>query len=531
MDMTKITTDFNATESASTVQTRLSAMATFYGSAAAYSTWGDARADLNGYIPVAQAINNFELASGFIDKLNDYANVPSVHWDDAADTYKKKAAGTNVTSVHAGMKRCVLNADGSVNYYLDPTDSTQKEAGGAADLTGADGNVMVEIPKFWFHHELSGGKNQWRISPTALPGYTLHPAFVKAGVEVDHRYIGAYDACLKFSRSITAVADAGGGDITLTTSAQHPLYAGDSVTISGTTSYDGTYIVVTRASNTTFTVTAAFVATETGTAAGYVSGKNLDSMAANVQTGVDSLASVSGQYPLVALTRAQNRTIAANNGTGWHQLDFALWSAIQMLYLVEYGTFDSQSVLGDGNTGFASYPDISTAQTNSPHSIAGKSNALGNASTDATSGASSASRDTAFMAYRGIENLYGNSNTWCDGINVNEGGEGRVHVTNDYTNFADGTTSGFTLISSSFPTASGFIRNILNTGAYFLSSTNSGGSSSTFLTDQHFANANASRVVRAGGSAVADASGGAFCLFSTTDASIANRATGARLAF
>jgi hypothetical protein len=273
MDMTKITTDFNATESAATVRTRLTAMATFYGSAAAYSDWGDARADLNGYTPVAQAIADLELASAFIDKLNNFTNVPSVHWDDSADTYKKKASGTNVTTVHSAMKRCVLNADGSVNYYLDPTDSTQKEAGGAADLTGADGNVMVEIPKFWFHHELSGGKNQWRISPTAIAGYTLHPAFVKAGVEVDHRYIGAYDACLKFSRSITAVADAGGGNITLTTSAQHPLYAGDSVTISGTTSYDGTYTVVTRASNTTFTVTAAFVATETGTAAGYVSGQ------------------------------------------------------------------------------------------------------------------------------------------------------------------------------------------------------------------------------------------------------------------
>jgi len=35
---------------------------------------------------------------------------------------------------------------------------------------------------------------------------------------------------LNFERSITAVADAGGGDITVTTSAQHPLYAGDTVT-------------------------------------------------------------------------------------------------------------------------------------------------------------------------------------------------------------------------------------------------------------------------------------------------------------
>jgi hypothetical protein len=452
-------------------------------------------------------------------------------WDASVDTYTAATTATTVTNIHRGMRRCVLNMDGSVNYYLDPNDSTLKADGTAADLTGADGYVMVEIPRFWYRYSRVGDVITWEIADRAKPGFTIHPAFIKDGVEVAHRYMGAYDACLKFSRSVTAVADAGGGNITLTTSAQHPLYAGDSVTISGTTSYDGTYAVVARASDTTFTVTAAFVATETGTAAGYVSGKNIQDFSANHQSGVDSLASVSGQYPLVGLTRAQNRTLAANNGIGWHQLDFALWSAIQMLYLVEYGTFDSQSVLGEGNTGTPSpYPISSTAQTDSPHSVAGKSNALGNASTDATSGASSASRDTAFMAYRGIENLYGNCNTWCDGINVNEGGAGRVHVTNDYTKFADDTTSGYTLISSSFPTASGFIRNILNTGAYFLSSTNSGGSSSTFLTDEHTANSTASRVVLVGGTATQGAGGGAFTLVSNRGDNLGGaRTLGARL--
>jgi hypothetical protein len=482
------------------------------------------------------AKNGFEVQGSTARVLNGgvvFGGPPEtgfVSWNSVADTYNTASSGP-VPSIHGQMRRCVLNANGSVNYYLDAQNSTLKADGSPANLSGADGNVMVEIPRFWYRYLRLDNVIYWIISDRARPDFVVHPAFVKAGVEVDHRYISAYHACLKFSRSITAVADAGGGDITLTTSAQHPLYAGDSVTISGTTSYDGIYTVVTRASNTTFTVTAAFVATETGTAAGYVSGKNLDSMAANVRTGVDSLASVSGQYPLVGLTRAQNRTIAANNGTGWHQLDFALWSAIQMLYLVEYGTFDSQSVLGDGNTGLASYPISSTAQTDSPHSVAGKSNALGNASTDATSGASSASRDTAFMAYRGIENFFGNCNTWCDGINVNEGGAGRVHVTNDYTDFADGTTSGYTLISSSFPTASGFIRNILNTGAYFLSSTNSGGSSSTFLTDEHIANAFASRVVNVGGAATTGAFAGAFRLRSDPVAGIAGRSLGARLCF
>jgi hypothetical protein len=348
------------------------------------------------------------------------------------------------------MKRCVLNADGSVNYYLNPADSTLKAAGGAADLTGADGNVMVEIPKFYFRYTRVGDVNTWSLRTEPLSGYTLHPAFVKAGVEVDYRYIGAYDACY--------------------------LDATDST---------------------------------------YKSGLNLDDMTSNLDLANDKLASVSGIYPLVGVTRAECRSLAANVGTGWHQLDFALWSAVQMLYLVEYADFNSQANLGAGNTN-GSYFTSSADQNDSPHTIAGASNSLGNASTDATTGAGvSAKPGTSFMSYRGIENWYGNCWNWADGINVNVSATGNVHVTNDYRDFADGTASGHTLITSAFPTAPGFIRDLLNTGAYFLSSSNSGASSTTFITDQHFASASASRVVPVGGSASDGAAAGGFRLASS----------------
>lgn len=364
------------------------------------------------------------------------------------------------------MKRCVLNADGSVNYFLNPSDSTQKATGGAADLTGGDGNVMVQIPKFYFRHTLVGDVNTWKLRTEPLSGYTLHPAFVKAGVEVDHRYVSAYDACV----------------------------------------FDGS---------------------------SYIGGLNLDSNTSRVDvtpTTGDKLASVSGQYPMVGLTRAQFRTIAGNNGTGWHQLDFSLYSAIQMLYLVEYADFNTQANLGDGNTN-SSYLSSSADQDDSPHTIAGASNAFGNSATDGSQPSAGARPGTAFMSYRGIENWYGNCWNWADGINVNVDGTGNVHITNDYRDFADGTASGHELVTSAFPTSSGFIRNILNTGAYFLSSTNSGGSSTTFITDQHFASAAASRVVRVGGSADRDASAGGFCLRSSNGASSASRGIGARLCF
>lgn len=364
------------------------------------------------------------------------------------------------------MKRCVLNADGSVNYYLDPTDSTNKIDGSAAVLDGTDGNVMVEIPKFYFRHALVGTVNTWRIRTQPLAGYALHPAFIKAGIEVNHRYVSAYDACY--------------------------LDATDST---------------------------------------YKAGLNLDDMTSSLDLANDKLASVSGVYPLVGVTRAECRTLAANNGAGWHQLDFALYSAIQMLYLVEYANFNTQSILGAGNTN-GGYIASSADQNDSPHTIAGASNSLGNASTNTTTGAGvSAKPGTSFMSYRGIENWYGNCWNWADGINVNEGTAGNVHVTNDYEDFADATTTNYTLLSTALPTASGFIRNILNTGAYFLSSTNSGGSSTTFIADQHFASASASRVVPVGGSAGNGAAAGGFCLLSNNAASDADRGIGARLCF
>ena len=464
-----------------------------------------------------------------------YSVAAAFTWD--RDTSSPAATNTRtlppavLENIYNQMRGCVLNSDGSVNYYLSPTDWSQKASGGASVLTGADGNVMVEIPKFYYRQNRSGSLYTWEISHVSLPGFVVHPAFVKDGSEIATRYYSAYDACLKFERSITAVADAGGGDITVTTSVQHPLYAGDSVTISGTTSYNGTYTVVSRASTTTFTVTETFVATETGTAAGYVSGKNLDDMTANLQTGTDELASVKSQYPLVGVTRPECRLLAPNVGTGWRQLDFTLWSAVQMLYLIESQTFFSQNVLGAGNTN-GSYLTSSDDQNDSPHTIAGAGDAIGNGSTDTTSGAGvSAKPGTSFMKYRGIENLYGNAENWADGININVSSTGNVHITNDASDFADNTSTNMTLIATALETGVNFIRDLLPSEGVFLASNVTGGSSTTFITDRHAGSATSNRVARVGGNANYGAFAGVFGLDAYAASSVALRIFGARLSF
>jgi len=471
-----------------------------------------------------------ELAGGVNPSL-----IAQFTWDSStsspASSVSRAVPQLVLDNLYAQMRGCVLNADGTVNYYLNTSDWTEKADGTASDLTGGDGNVMIEIPKFWYRITRDGTETTWAIAVSPLSGFTLHPAFIKDGTEVDYRYYSAYDAALKFERSITAVADAGGGDITVTTSAQHPLYAGDEVTISGTTSYDDTYTVVSRPTGTTFTVTATFVATETGTATGYVSGKNLDDMTANIDSTNDELASVKGFYPLVGVTRAECRDLGDNPGTGWRQLDFTLWSAVQMLYVVEYQTFYSQDELGDGNTN-GSYVGSSTDQTQSPHTIAGAGDSWANGSTDGTQASAGAKPGTAYMKYRGIENLYGNCWNWVDGILINDVSTGNVYIGNDTSDWSDSDGTGMTLETSSLSTGSNYISNLVSDAdPYFLASAVSGASSSTYITDRHYGSSSSDRVVRVSGNAGTGATAGVFCLSSNLSSSVADRSSGARLVF
>jgi surface protein len=66
------------------------------------------------------------------------------------------------------------------------------------------------------------------------------------------------------SGSITAFADAGGGQVTVTTAAAHGYANNHVMRITGTTNYNGSY-VISNVTATSFRITAAFVATETGT--------------------------------------------------------------------------------------------------------------------------------------------------------------------------------------------------------------------------------------------------------------------------
>jgi hypothetical protein len=390
----------------------------------------------------------------------------NLKWAAPSDFYIENTGLSTVTTIHKKMKRCLLYANGTVNYYLDPNDSTKKADGSSATLTGGDGYVMVEIPKFYYSYARTNNVITWKISETQLDSsYVLHPAFTKNGAEVNHRYYSAYDACV-YDASLDS----------------------------------------------------------------YIAGLNLDNATSLVNTGEDKLASVSGIYPMVGLTRSEFRTLARNNGTGWEQADFWMVSAIQLLYLIEYGTFNSQAVLGNGNTG-GGYLDSSSSQSDSPHTIAGASNSIGNGSTNPTTGASSNNKPgTAFMTYRGIENFYGNCWNWVDGFNVLADYQAWIAATSNGSLYVDNVSTGLTNIGTLPSNSGNWVTDLLNHSGSFLPSVASGGSSSTFITDQFFI-ATGNRVALFGGNATDGLNAGGFCWALSLASSDRLRSFGARVIF
>lgn len=100
-----------------------------------------------------------------------------IEWDSTVSNPKPSRIGKmelhKTLPVQSLMRRCILADDGTVKYYLHANDSTKRDNGAAANLTGADGQYMVEIPEVYVRFETDGTKNRALISTTELPGFHL----------------------------------------------------------------------------------------------------------------------------------------------------------------------------------------------------------------------------------------------------------------------------------------------------------------------------------------------------------------------
>lgn len=114
--------------------------------------------------------------------------------------------------IQSRMRRCLLNDNGEVVTYLHATDSTKTDTGAAADLTGASGMVMVEIPEHYRKFEFDGTSILALVSEVPLPGFH----------KVRKVYRSAYEATVdrttastpKLASVVNTTANFRGGDNT-----------------------------------------------------------------------------------------------------------------------------------------------------------------------------------------------------------------------------------------------------------------------------------------------------------------------------
>ena len=458
-----------------------------------------------------------------------------VTWDESADTYVRTGSTAGQTcgvtladaflSVHRRLRRCLLNDDGTVNYYLCATDSTKKEDGITASvLTGADGQVMVEIPKFYYRYEYSGTSHTWEISPVPLTGFKVHEMFMSDTTEKDYVYIGAYEGVLYdtsqtayvggcYQTSVSAVFATSDDSITIATRTGWAtgLTVGQKLAVSGTTNNNGTVTVKAIKSATAITVDENLT---DETAATTVIQSILD---ATATTG-DKLSSVSGFLPMTGNasvgTRAHFRVFASNRGTGWTQEFADVMSGIQLLILTEYASFYTQSVLGYGIAavaGWAAYNDYN------PIAKTGNSNVKGHTTYNTATSAitTGAGAKDVYLNYRGIENPYGHMWKFIDGFNVNNN---IPYLCNNPTNFADDTASNYTRpvdildADVTMINANGYQNFLAKYGRAFLPTSVAAPADASHKITDYYYQVSGWRVALSGGDAAAGASVGAFVL-------------------
>lgn len=142
----------------------------------------------------------------------------------------------------------------------------------------------------------------------------------------------------------------------------------------------------------------------------------------------DMLSSIANAKPISgltqSLTRGNTRKLAQKRGAGWQQGYGQTAAATQLLFLVEYASFNMQEKIGVGAT--QKTDDGATSMTE----ITGATSNLGNAT-----GSVNNSNGVNIVTYRGEENFYGNIWWFVDGMNINAKGIHELYVTDH--DFAD----------------------------------------------------------------------------------------------
>jgi hypothetical protein len=396
--------------------------------------------------------------------------------------------------IQSRMRRCLLNDNGTVNYYLHANDSTLRDTGAAADLSGASGQVMVEIPEHWRKFEFEGTK--WRVflSEFQLPGFHFVPKAYRSAYEaaIDRTVTGAP----KLASVVNTSAFFRGGNNTDTWDSETRILLGRPGTQTSLTSFR-TY------------------ARRRGTAGKNGAGWNCDLY--DIQKTCYWLYVV--EYANLNCQAAYNAQPDANGyrqgglGAGVTTLNGTLWS-----------------------TWNAYNPFVPCGYTNSLGNRTGVVDFVMPAEYGAT-------LTVQVPSYRGLENPFGHTWSWTDGCKcrisatVDNGGTGlsEFFACNDPSKFQDSTYNDYDK-RGDLPRNEGYVKEML-VGEFGenMPKVAIGGSSTTYFSDYFYTNIPASGAamwgVLFGGTASYGALAGVASARTHSAASDANASVGSRLCF
>ena len=304
-------------------------------------------------------------------------------------------------------------------------------------------------------------KARYYVSDTMKPGFKLHPAFIVNNVKKTFIYLSAFEASLfDVSASAYILDDAQVADFTVTIG--------------------------------------------------------------------DKICSIANAKPISGLTqdliRAKTRILANNRGSGWQQAYGATVAASQMLFMIEYASFNTQEKIGFG---VLNKPYIDANGNDSEPT--GATTLLGNASGSVTN-----VNGWNVVTYRGEENFWGNIWKFVDGLNVYAYGEHSLYVADngftDNINTAPYKDAGITIAKAN-GYISAFAYNEEFDWLFFASETL--GNTSVPVGDYLYQNATAASwfIALLGGSWNYSSSGGGFCWSVDTASSYRSRIIGGRLVY
>ena len=333
---------------------------------------------------------------------------------------------------------------------------------------GSNGQVTVPINSYYYRkwRDTANGRMIMAVSPKGINGFKFHPFCIRNGVLKPRINVGAFQASF-YDVSGSAYAD---------------YYVG------AATPYTD----------------------DDGDADGTPTGTTPDTTA----TSGDKLASVAGRFPLTRLTRASFRTLAANRGSNWTQLDSLTRDAVNLLYTVEFANLNGQAALGQGvcsktwnGTFKAEKSGLAT------YSLAYPSYGI---TTDGLHP----------MCFRGIENWWGNVWQWADGINIKADRNPWIadHGYADNKFESPYWDTGLTLGDTN-----GYISNIHDSPDWaFLPSSVAGGGETKYFCDYYYY-ATSNRVVCVGGDWNSDGRHGPFRISISFSSAYSHITIGGRL--